>query len=122
VVPGVEQRIVDVCRAQPGIAAVYLFGSVARGTARPASDVDLAVLFEGKPESRLDGTRLTLEAELERALARPVGAPEHGGLPQRARPWLDDVDLGVVRDILARHLGDLSAFVASIRHRTATAH
>ena len=29
----------------------------------------------------------------------------------------DDVDLGVVRDVLDHHLGDLETFVAAIRHR-----
>lgn len=29
----------------------------------------------------------------------------------------DDVDLGVVRDVLSHHLGDLSAFVAAVRRR-----
>ncbi|MET3605689.1 putative nucleotidyltransferase [Sphaerotilus sulfidivorans] len=33
-----------------GVLAVYLFGSVARGTAGPDSDVDLAVLVAGKAE------------------------------------------------------------------------
>ena len=29
----------------------------------------------------------------------------------------DDVDLGVVRDVLDHHLGDLETFVAAVRHR-----
>ena len=32
--------------AQPDVVVAYLFGSVARGTARPQSDVDIAVLFD----------------------------------------------------------------------------
>ena len=31
----------------------------------------------------------------------------------------DDVDLAVVRDVLANHLGDLAAFVAAVRRRLA---
>lgn len=69
---GLEQQIINVCGAQPGVVAVYLFGSVARGTDRPSSDVDVAVLFEKTPEARLDGPRLTLEGDLERALGRRV--------------------------------------------------
>lgn len=68
----IEQQIVDVCGAQPGIVAVYLFGSVARGTGRPSSDVDVAVLLEQPPPARLDGPRFVLEGELERALGRRV--------------------------------------------------
>ena len=36
----------------PGVLAVYLHGSTARGTARPGSDLDLAVLM--RPGCRLD--------------------------------------------------------------------
>ena len=31
---------------QPGLAAVLLYGSYAKGCARPDSDVDIAVLYE----------------------------------------------------------------------------
>ena len=53
-------------------AAVYLFGSVARGAARPDSDVDLGVLFGAAPPPRLDSPALDLEALLERHLGLPV--------------------------------------------------
>ena len=52
-VPGVtidEARLADVC-ARYGIARLRVFGSVARGTASPDSDVD--VLYELKPGRRL---------------------------------------------------------------------
>jgi len=39
------------------LACVYLFGSQARGTAGPASDVDLGVLLVGDPTSPAEGTR-----------------------------------------------------------------
>jgi predicted nucleotidyltransferase len=55
-----------------GIAAAYLFGSVARGTARDDSDVDVGVLFEQAPSSRLDSRALALEGEIERVLRRKV--------------------------------------------------
>jgi predicted nucleotidyltransferase len=38
------QAIADVFERYPGVRAVYLFGSHAAGTARPDSDVDLAVV------------------------------------------------------------------------------
>lgn len=50
----------------------YLFGSVARGQARAGSDVDVAVLYDPPPPERLEGGALDLEAELERAVRRPV--------------------------------------------------
>ncbi|HEX3126515.1 MAG TPA: nucleotidyltransferase domain-containing protein [Thermoanaerobaculia bacterium] len=60
-------------RAQAeAIAAAWLFGSVARGTARSGSDVDIAVLFRDDPPRTLEGYRFDLEAELERMLRIPV--------------------------------------------------
>jgi predicted nucleotidyltransferase len=38
--------IVDIARATPGVAALYVFGSRANGTAAAASDLDVAVLAE----------------------------------------------------------------------------
>lgn len=54
------------------IAAAYLFGSVARGTATATSDVDIGVLFSDDPPATLAGLHLDLEAELERAVGVPV--------------------------------------------------
>ncbi len=53
-----------------GIAAVYLYGSVARGAARDDSDVDVAVLFEQDPPHTLEG----LHADLGHALEEALGA------------------------------------------------
>ena len=59
-------------RAQTdGIAAAYLFGSTARGTARPDSDVDVGVLYSVDPPKTLAGM-FDLEADLEAALGKPV--------------------------------------------------
>jgi predicted nucleotidyltransferase len=55
-----------------GIAAVYLFGSEARGTARAGSDLDLGVLFDEPPRRALMGPLATLQAALEQALQRKV--------------------------------------------------
>jgi len=56
----------------PEIAAAYLFGSVARGTAGPGSDVDLGLLYTDDPPRTLAGLSLDLENELERLLGLPV--------------------------------------------------
>lgn len=55
-----------------GLVCAYLFGSEARGEARPDSDVDVAVLFRHDPPLSLDGLGLDLAAELEQRLGRTV--------------------------------------------------
>jgi predicted nucleotidyltransferase len=55
-----------------GAVAVYLFGSVARGEARPDSDVDVGVLFAAEPPTTLDAPQFALEGDLERVLGRPA--------------------------------------------------
>jgi uncharacterized protein YutE (UPF0331/DUF86 family)/predicted nucleotidyltransferase len=55
-----------------GLAAAYLFGSVARGTARPDSDVDMGVLYVDEPPPGLAGLGGHLEAALESLLRLPV--------------------------------------------------
>jgi len=57
-----------------GLAAAWLFGSVARGTARPDSDVDVGILYAENPPGTLVGIGRTfgLEEDLSEALAAPV--------------------------------------------------
>lgn len=50
------------------IAAVYVFGSTARGEASPKSDVDLGILFQQTPASTLDAQPFDIAADLERRL------------------------------------------------------
>jgi predicted nucleotidyltransferase len=71
--PEIERVIRDVLSSRPQpAAAVYLFGSTARGTARPGSDVDVGVLFEQDPPRTLDTAGFDIEADLERRLKRPA--------------------------------------------------
>lgn len=72
VVPQLEQRITEVVTLHSEVTAVYIFGSTARGAARPDSDVDVAVLFTESPPRTLDAPRFVIEGELERALGVPV--------------------------------------------------
>lgn len=55
-----------------GIAAVYLFGSMARGTAHSDSDVDIGVLFEVAPPKTLAGQPFGMAADLGSLLGREV--------------------------------------------------
>lgn len=54
------------------LAAVYLFGSVARASARPGSDVDLALIRIEPAPSPLGRLGTELAGRLERLLERPV--------------------------------------------------
>lgn len=76
-------------------AAVYLFGSVARGDDRPASDVDLGILYRRDPPSTLDGLPLKLEAEVERLLGRTTQIVALNTAPAdlRARVLRDSVPI-----------------------------
>ncbi len=67
------QEIAQVFAARnENVAAVYLFGSIARGEDRADSDVDIAVLY-GKPvEPGLAGLKLDLAGDLEERLGRHV--------------------------------------------------
>jgi predicted nucleotidyltransferase len=67
------QRLADFFAEDPHFAsAVYVFGSVARGTSRDDSDVDIGVLFDVTPRPTFDTQPFGLEGELERHLGRPV--------------------------------------------------
>lgn len=57
---------------QNGLAAAWLFGSVARGVDSPRSDVDVAVLYEGEPPLNRYGRPFELEGELQELLGRDV--------------------------------------------------
>ena len=55
-----------------GVVAVYLFGSVARGQASAASDVDIGVLYEVTPPPTLEGLGFDLAYDLELAIRNSV--------------------------------------------------
>ncbi len=52
--------------------AVYLFGSLARGTEKADSDIDVAILFEQAPASTLEAQPFELQSELSEALGGRV--------------------------------------------------
>lgn len=55
-----------------GAVAVYVFGSVARGTARTNSDLDVGILFGETPPETLEGLPTDLQDDLSRVAHRPV--------------------------------------------------
>ncbi len=58
----VLQRVVARLRKHPEVVAVHLFGSRARGKARPDSDVDVGALFRGEWWEALPRARAAQEA------------------------------------------------------------
>jgi len=101
----IEQRIVEYFRSRTDVAAVYLFGSAARRTARVDSDVDVAVLFHAPPRRTLNGPRLNIEGELERTLGVPVDLVALNDAPV-------DLRIRVLRDGRLLIDGDPSARIA----------
>ncbi len=69
----IVQQLTDFFAHRPeALVCAYLFGSEARGTSRPGSDIDIAVLYADEPPATLEGMCLDLAADLEQQLRRPV--------------------------------------------------
>jgi predicted nucleotidyltransferase len=77
-----EVGLAAVC-ARYGIARLMIFGSVARGTAEPSSDVD--VLYELQPGRRLGWEIEDLSDELSELFGRPVDLVSRAALHERLR-------------------------------------
>ena len=77
-----EVRLAAIC-TRYGIARLMIFGSVARGTAEPSSDVD--VLYELQPGRRLGWEIEDLSDELSELFGRPVDLVSRVALHKRLR-------------------------------------
>jgi predicted nucleotidyltransferase len=65
----VEAVVRETLRDEPAVAAAYVFGSVARGTAGPLSDIDVALLVDDLRQRQAVCGRMT------DALSRRLRAP-----------------------------------------------
>ena len=80
VLRSLREREVDL--RDKGVAALWVFGSVARGDARPDSDIDLLIDFA--PEAKPSLLTLSgLQLDLADALGRPVDLGERRALKPR---------------------------------------
>lgn len=68
----IEQLAAHFRTGDPRIAAAWLYGSQARGSARADSDVDIAVLYGDPPAWASPGGPFDLEGELEKITRRAV--------------------------------------------------
>ena len=75
-------RLAEICRRY-GVARLDIFGSVSRGEATSASDVD--VLYELVPGSRLGWMIENLSDDLSELLGRPVDLVSRQALGERLR-------------------------------------
>ena len=73
-------------REELGVAALYVFGSVARGEAVAGSDVDLIVEFEGPPTF---ARFMDLKFLIEDTLGVRVDLVTRGALRDRIRPRIE---------------------------------
>jgi predicted nucleotidyltransferase len=73
-------------RAEFGVTALYVFGSVARGEVSPNSDVDLLVEFDGPPTF---ARFMDLKFLLEDTLGARVDLVTRGALRDPLRPRIE---------------------------------
>lgn len=71
--PAIETRLQEFFTANDhGVVAAYLFGSLARDSSTPHSDVDVAVLLHRNPPPTLEGLCLDLAAAMEQHIGHSV--------------------------------------------------
>ena len=69
-----------------GVTDIALFGSTARGEARPDSDVDVLVSFDGPATSK---RYFGVQFYLEDLLGRPSDVVSETALRERLRPYVE---------------------------------
>ena len=62
--------LTDFFKLQPEIVAAYLYGSYAKGTSRPQSDIDLAILLDNKTTKESENIRGEMHLEVSRLLRK----------------------------------------------------
>jgi uncharacterized protein len=127
--PALIEATREALRSRDELAAAYVFGSVARGTATARSDLDLAVLFKEQPGPGLSGLGFDLAYDLEQTLKRKLDLVVlNGGSADLVHRVLRDGVLVLENDRRARvafevraraEFFDLAPLRRLYRHRTA---
>lgn len=78
----IARELEPYCR-QAGISRLEIFGSLARGSARPGSDVDLIATFTENPGLRF----FAMEAEMSEILGVPVHLLSRDAVDQMSNPY-----------------------------------
>jgi predicted nucleotidyltransferase len=68
----IEEKIQEHFTNKPGIAAVYLYGSYAKGQVRHESDVDIAILFGNRDRDIVNKRLEKIHVELSRCLRKEI--------------------------------------------------
>jgi predicted nucleotidyltransferase len=90
-------------RRLPDLAAVYVFGSVARGSARADSDVDVGILYRKTPAATFANQAFDVAADLSEKLGRTADVVVMNGAPvDLVKRVLRDGHIVVERDRSAR--------------------
>lgn len=106
--------LIDACHAAGTPRLAFVFGSVARGTARPDSDVDIAIDL-GRPLTAID--KLSLIDALAVASGRPVDLVDlsRAGVPLTGEILATGVrlvgDIAAHGALMARHVTDVADFM-----------
>jgi hypothetical protein len=98
--PFMQSVVREIHRAYGGrLVSIAVFGSVARRTARPDSDLDLFLVVEGLPEGRR--ARLASFDPVERSLASEIAALAERGITVELSPVLrTPADLAIASPLL----------------------
>jgi predicted nucleotidyltransferase len=80
------RRLEHRLRTEFGVAALYVFGSVARGEARTDSDIDVLVEFDGSPTF---ARFMDLKALLEDTLGAHVDLVTRAALRSQLKPRIE---------------------------------
>jgi predicted nucleotidyltransferase len=93
-----KRRLVPFCQRHD-VARLEVFGSLARGEARPGSDIDLLITF--RPEVRLGWEFFALQDELEAMLGSRVDLLTRRSVEHDPNPIRRNSILGFTRELYA---------------------